>query len=188
MAGPNTSQPGYAGSTYGPVGPRTRAPRLGGPAPGRCFWIKERKKKLGEKKREKKEKGGKEGEKEKGKVKKLFLGQTNWHKDSHVGQRRDYEGPWGPPHPWMGPGPRRCLIRPRVLPNFRFRFFTTIVVVGPARTRLWWVMTSSFVQLWSNFAAKPTLYSSPALSMTVLNIYSLLNNLTPWRKTPSSSM
>ena len=42
----------YAGSTYGPVGPRPRAPGpapRGGPAPGRCFPIKERKK-FGEKK------------------------------------------------------------------------------------------------------------------------------------------
>ena len=88
------------------------APR-GGPAPGRCFWIKERKKKLGEKKREKKEKGGKEGEKEKGKVKEIVFRTNKLTERFPCWSMERFWGPMGAPHPWLGPGPRRCLIRPR---------------------------------------------------------------------------
>ena len=59
----------YAGSTCG-------APRLGGLLTWKML-LNKRKKEVGIEKKGKKEKGGKEGEKEKGKVKEIFLGQTN---------------------------------------------------------------------------------------------------------------
>ena len=82
-------------------GPRAQE----GPAPRRCFWIKERKKKLGDKKEKKRKREEKKGKKRKGRWKKLFLGQTNWQKDSHVGQWRGFEGPWGPRTPDWAQGP-----------------------------------------------------------------------------------
>ena len=99
----------YAGSIYGPVGPRPRAPRLGGPRTWKMLPNKRKKEKVG---REKKGKKGKKrkreekkGKKRKGRWKKLFLGQTNWQKDSHVSQWRGFEGPWGPRTPDWAQGP-----------------------------------------------------------------------------------
>ena len=62
----------YAGSTYGPVGPLPRAPRLGGPRTWKML-LNKKKQRSWERKKRKKEKGRKEGEKEKGKAKKIVF-------------------------------------------------------------------------------------------------------------------
>ena len=62
----------YAGSTYGPLGPRPRAPRLGGPHTWKML-LNKRKRSWEKKKKKKKEKGRKEGEEEKGKMKEIVF-------------------------------------------------------------------------------------------------------------------
>ena len=61
---------------------------------------------MGEIKNEKKRKEEeKKGRKRKGRRKKLFLGQTNGQKDSHVSQWKGFEGLWGPRTPDWAQGP-----------------------------------------------------------------------------------